>query len=48
MLLARYDYHHKLTRFQLWSPNLLTDIEVTEVLEHIDDLNPADKFKEEK
>lgn len=39
VLRARYDYHHKLTRFQLCSPNLLTDKEVTEVLEHIDDLN---------
>ena len=39
VLHARYDYHHKLTRFQLCSPNLLTDKEVTEVLEHIDDLN---------
>lgn len=39
VLRARYDYHHKLTRFQLCSPNLLTDNEVTEVLEHIDDLN---------
>lgn len=39
VLRARYDYHHKLTRFQLRSPNLLTDSEVTEVLEHIDDLN---------
>lgn len=39
LLRARYDYHHKLTRFQLRSPNLLTDSEVTEVLEHIDDLN---------
>lgn len=36
---ARYDYHHKLTRFQLCSPNLLTDNEVTEALKHIDDLN---------
>nr|WP_302427081.1 DUF2800 domain-containing protein [Limosilactobacillus mucosae] len=39
VLRARYDYHHKLTRFQLRSPSLLTDSEVTEVLEHIDDLN---------
>jgi hypothetical protein len=39
VLRARFDYHHKLTRFQLRSPNLLTDSEVTEVLEHIDDLN---------
>ena len=39
VLRARYDYHHKLTRFQLRSPNLLTDAEVIEVLEHIDDLN---------
>ena len=39
VLRARYDYHHKLTRFQLCSPHLLTDKEVTEVLEHIDDLN---------
>lgn len=39
VLPARYNYHHKLTRFQLWSPNLLTNIEVIEVLEHIDDLN---------
>lgn len=39
VLRARYDYHHKLTRFQLCSPNLLTDKEVTEILEHIDDLN---------
>lgn len=39
VLRARFDYHHQLTRFQLRSPNLLTDSEVTEVLEHIDDLN---------
>lgn len=39
VLRARYDYHHKLTRFQLCSPNLLTDSEVAEVLAHIDDLN---------
>src|SRR5699024_12858555 len=39
VLRARFDYHHKLTRFQLRSPNLLTDAEVTDVLEHIDDLN---------
>ena len=39
VLRARYDYHHKLERFQLASPHLLTDAEVAEVLEHIDDLN---------
>lgn len=39
VLRARYDYHHKLTRFQLRSPSLLTDSEVAEILEHIDDLN---------
>lgn len=39
VLRARYDYHHKLTRFQLCSPNLLTNSEVAEVLNHIDDLN---------
>ncbi len=39
VLRARYDYHHKLTRFQLCSPNLLTDSDVAEVLNHIDDLN---------
>lgn len=39
VLRARYDYHHKLDRFQLASPHLLTDAEVGEVLEHIDDLN---------
>lgn len=36
---SRNNYHHKLTRFQLRSPSLLTDSEVAEVLEHIDDLN---------
>ncbi|WP_274355955.1 DUF2800 domain-containing protein [Ligilactobacillus salivarius] len=39
VLRARYDYHHKLDRFQLASPHLLTDAEVAEVLEHVDDLN---------
>ena len=39
VLRARYNYHHKLIRFQLCSPSLLTDSEVAEVLEHIDDLN---------
>lgn len=39
VLRASYDYHHKLERFQLASPHLLTDAEVAEVLEHIDDLN---------
>lgn len=39
VLRARYDYHHKLERFQLASPHLLTNAEVAEVLEHIDDLN---------
>lgn len=39
VLRARYDYHHKLERFQLASPYLLTDAEVAEVLAHIDDLN---------
>lgn len=35
---ARKDYHDKLTRFQLCSPHLLTDAELEEVLEHVDDL----------
>ena len=35
---ARKDYHDKLTRFQLASPHLLTDAEIEEVLEHVDDL----------
>ncbi|MCZ3668187.1 DUF2800 domain-containing protein [Limosilactobacillus vaginalis] len=39
VLRARYDYHHQLERFQLASPHLLTDAEVAEVLEHVDDLN---------
>lgn len=39
VLRARYDYHHRITRFQLCSPSLLTDSEVAEVLSHIDDLN---------
>ena len=38
VLRARKDYHDKLTRFQLASPHLLTDAEIEEVLEHIDDL----------
>lgn len=39
VLRARYDYHHKPARFQFCSPNLLTDSKITEVLQHIDDLN---------
>ena len=39
VLRARYDYHHKLDRFQLASPHLLNDAEVAEVLTHADDLN---------
>lgn len=39
VLRARFDYHHRLERFQLASPHLLTDAEVAEVLEHVDDLN---------
>lgn len=39
VLRARYDYHHKLERFQLASPHLLSDAKVTEVLKHIDNLN---------
>lgn len=35
---ARKDYHDKLTRFQMCSPHLLTDAELEEVLEHVDDL----------
>ena len=38
VLRARKDYHDKLTRFQLCSPHLLTDSELEEVLEHVDDL----------
>ena len=38
VLRARKDYHDKLTRFQLASPHLLTDAEIEEVLEHVDDL----------
>lgn len=38
VLRARKDYHDKLTRFQLCSPHLLTDLELEEVLEHVDDL----------
>lgn len=38
VLRARKDYHDKLTRFQLSSPHLLTDAEIEEVLEHVDDL----------
>ena len=38
VLRARKDYHDKLTRFQLASPHLLTDVEIEEVLEHVDDL----------
>ena len=35
---VRKDYHDKLKRFQLASPHLLTDAEIEEVLEHVDDL----------
>lgn len=38
VLRARFDYHNKLKRFELKSPHLLTDNEIEEVLEHIDDL----------
>lgn len=38
VLRARKQYHDKLTRFQLCSPHLLSDAEIEEVLEHIDDL----------
>lgn len=38
LIRARKDYHDKLTRFQLCSPYLLTDAELEEVLEHVDDL----------
>ncbi|MCW6665284.1 DUF2800 domain-containing protein [Aerococcaceae bacterium NML191219] len=38
VLRARFDYHKKLERFELKSPHLLTDSEVEEVLEHVDDL----------
>ena len=38
VLRVRKDYHDKLKRFQLASPHLLTDAEIEEVLEHVDDL----------
>lgn len=38
VLRARLDYHNKLKRFELKSPHLLTDNEIEEILEHIDDL----------
>lgn len=38
LIRARKDYHDKLTCFQLCSPHLLTDAELEEVLEHVDDL----------
>lgn len=38
VLRARFDHHKKLERFELKSPHLLSDSEIEEVLEHIDDL----------
>ncbi|MCD0151211.1 DUF2800 domain-containing protein, partial [Streptococcus agalactiae] len=38
VLRARFDHHKKLERFELKSPYLLTDSEIEEVLDHIDDL----------
>ncbi|MBU0278734.1 MULTISPECIES: DUF2800 domain-containing protein [unclassified Gemella] len=38
VLRVRKDYHDKLKQFQLASPHLLTDAEIEEVLEHVDDL----------
>lgn len=38
VLRARFDYHNKLKQFELKSPHLLTDSEIEEVLDHIDDL----------
>ncbi|HEQ7722666.1 TPA: DUF2800 domain-containing protein [Streptococcus pyogenes] len=38
VLRARFDHHKKLERFELKSPHLLTDSEIEEVLDHIDDL----------
>lgn len=47
VLRARYDHHKKLERFQLQSPHLLTDVEIEEVLEHVDDLSKwAEEIKE--
>lgn len=47
VLRARYDYHKKLEQFQLKSPHLLTDVEIEEVLSHIDDLTKwANEVKE--
>lgn len=38
VLRARYNHHKQLERFELKSPHLLTDDEVEEVLNHVDDL----------